>query len=267
MPLQMHECGLFLDDLFREQGDGAQPSGRRALLLTTKVGAVYEKRLHECYGTWGALPVVLTQDGAALQIELKEADAVWDWLSLACRRWGEVLAEAPPALVSAEARGAGTLLTETFVPSLKVRVQSYAKTAASGNELRAQLAAHGEALTHIPVPGAAPSQAVTMRDWAALRAETADTLARLLSERAQTAGVSLTQDQIEAARTFRSQTEGLINRLRAALADELADDAAALARLDHGIFGMLDQVVAAREAAAKSPAKPAEPVVAPPVVA
>lgn len=254
---QLYEYGLFLDDLFRPRKDGEAPAERLPVLLGTTTGVIYEPLLRDSWVRWTKTPKALATGGAALAGELKGADASWDWLSFALKRIGDVMATAPADLVSAEAREAGRILTEILVPSLSVRNDAYARTGARSNELRSQLETHATALGALSVPGPTAGAVVPVLNWAERRAAAAQTVADLLSQRASLTAAAPSEEQVQAAFTLRSTTEGYVNRARAALADELRGDPQKAAEIDHAIFGLLDQTVASGAAKAKPVAEEA----------
>ena len=254
-----YELGLFLTDLCEPTEDGGKPPPRWNMLAASPIGPIYGPRLKERYDVWRGLPKAATDGGAPFAFELKVADGGYDGFTLALKRIGEAVLAVPPELVSESAREAAQTVVTEIVPSLGVRQDSYVRTAARVGELRNQMAAHGAVLERLPVPGAVDGEVSNARVWGEARTRAAATMADLLSQRASVEETPLTEEQISLIFTFRSTTEGIVSRARAALADALANEPDRLRELDHGIFGLLDLAVARREAAAKGKKAAAAP--------
>jgi hypothetical protein len=239
---------LTLNDLHLGLGDLLE----RRLPKVTAVHSVsaYAPRLKARHAELTTLPGV-AGDGEpfAAEIAAKDAEhdghggAVW-YLVEACQRSPSVSAEHKAALEDVRKR---------FVPELAELKRSHADEAAAAARRTPDLEALKKTLRGFAVPGGG-----SLYDWCAAFLGAGRELDALLRKRADV----VTADRSGVA-GLRASTVGLLNRLRTAVADELEDDADALARADHALFAYLDELEARRAPTAAAPTAPPAPTPAP----
>jgi len=125
---------------------------------------------------------------------------------------------------------------QKIIPELSELKLPYADEAAKAIGRASELAALKVSLTKVDVPGGK-----TLYDWCAAFVAAGGDLDELLRKRAD-AGAG----DRKGAGTLRGATVGLLNRFRAALADELADDPDGLAKVDRALFAYLDELESRR---------------------
>jgi len=190
--------------------------------------------------------------GDPFAVELAETDAVYDGYGGAIWHLTEAVLRAPK--VSEALRATLTAVRERFIPELAELKRSHADEAAAAARRAPDLAAMKAELRAIPTPDGR-----TLYDWCGGYLRAGKELDGLLQRRA---GVTPTDRR--AVGTVRSRCVGLLNRCRAALADELDDDATQAAAVDAALFAYLDALETKRAAAGAvtaEAAEPAEPVV------
>jgi hypothetical protein len=208
-------------------------------LAQTHAGRLYAPRLALKREAIEALPPPVVAEGRLLVDELARADAEHDGFGAAIWHYTEAVRLAPG--VSRQARAAARLIREVFIPELALLTRSYATEAAHALGKRERIAAHEDALATLPVPGSR-----TLRAWVEGFVSRGERIEALMRARAERTAAAVGERDRTAAGTLRVETIGLLGRLRAALADELADDPAHHARLDADLFGYIDQLAAAR---------------------
>lgn len=235
------------------------------LLEETHAGRLYAPRLSAKRDAIEALPEPTAAEGRPLAEELAETDVEHDGFGAAIWHYTEAMRLAPG--VSDEARAAALAVREAFIPELALLGRSYATEAAHALGKRERIAEHKEALGRLPIPG----NKKTLRAWVEGFVTCGESLDALLRARAQQQAAAVGERGRREAGMLRIDTIGLLGRLRAALADELAEAPERLATLDAELFGYFDQLAADRDAslrrrtsptpeAAPAPAgEPAEP--------
>lgn len=187
--------------------------------------------------------------GEPFAAEIAETDVVHDGYGGAIWHLTEAVLRAPK--VSEALRATLTTVRARFIPELAELKRSHADEAAAAARREPDLAAMKAELKAIPTPDGR-----TLYDWCAGYLRAGKELDGLLQRRAGVAPTDRT-----GVGTVRSRCVGMLNRFRAALADELDDDAAQAAAVDAALFAYLDALEAKRAAAAAvtEAAKPAEP--------
>jgi len=142
---------------------------------------------------------------------------------------------------------------DRIVPELAELKASFPDEAAKAVLHESDVEALKGSLKKVPVAGAH-----SLYDWCVSFIGAGKELDKLLRKRADV----VTGDR-SGAGALRASSVGLLNRFRSALADELTDDAEALATTDHALFAYLD-ALEARRASATPAATPETPAVAAP---
>lgn len=182
--------------------------------------------------------------------ELAAADAVHDGYGGAIWYFVESGLRAPKAPEAL--RATLTAARERFIPELAELKRSHADEAAAAARREPDLAAMKAELKAVPTPDGR-----TLYDWCAGYLRAGGELDALLRRRADVAPADRS-----GMGTLRGRCVGMLNRFRAAVADELDDDAARAAAADAALFAYLDALEtkrAATGAGAAEPAKPAQP--------
>lgn len=156
-------------------------------------------------------------------------------------------------MVSPEAKAAVETARTKFVPRLSELQRSHVDEAATALRNESAIAEMQRELKSVRVPGGA-----TLYDWVTAFVGAGKDLDELLRKRA-----AVVAPDRSAIGGLRSVTVGLLNRFRAALADELADDEAKLAEVDRAVFAYFDQLET-RRATAGSGDGATEPTPPPP---
>ena len=194
---------------------------------------VYEPRLRTQLTSIESLPGV-TSSAEPFAKELAAADvahdahggAVW-YVIEACLRSPLVDDSLKATLRDARLR---------IIPELSELKLPYADEAAKAIGRASDLAALKASLSKVDVPGGK-----TLYDWCAAFVAAGHDLDGLLRKRAD----ADTGDR-KGAGTLRGATVGLLNRFRAALADEMADDPEGLAKVDRALFAYFDELESRR---------------------
>jgi len=224
--LNLPDIKLGLDDLVTK---------RHAALVSSKVGKGYEDILAKRRDRINALPPALTS-GKPLAEELANVDSDHDGFGGAIYFITEAYLRLPnldPKIAAAATRARAAL-----IPKLEGLRDSYADEAAAAIQRKADLAALKADLDLIPVAGGA-----TLYTWAQSFVGAGEKLHTLLSARAD-ADTGGRKD----VQKLRSETVGLLNRVRAAIADE-AMEGGLPGDIDNKIFGYFDELESARRAA------------------
>jgi len=220
---------LGLDDLLTK---------RLAPLQSSKVGASYVDMLEHKRGFINALPPALI-GGKPLVEELAATDADHDGFGSAIYFVTEAylrLPNADPQILDAIKR-----IRAVLIPELDLLRDSYANEAEAAIRRQEALPGLKKDLDLIPVVGGG-----TLHQWAVEFLGAGQKLDTLLSERADTD----TKGRKDAQR-LRPETIGLLNRARAAIADERTVSKALSADLDAQIFGYFDDLEETRAAQQK----------------
>lgn len=213
-------------------------------LAGTHTGRLYAPRLAERRAAIESLPAPIAAEGRPLAEELAQADAEHDGYGAAIWHYTEAVRLCPG--VSDETREAALTVREAFIPELALLGSSYATEAAHALGKRERMPEHRHAFSLLPVPGKK-----TLRAWIDGFVSRGEALGALLRARAGHSAASTGDRSRADAATLRMETIAVLRRMRAALADELADDLTRLASLDAELFGYLDQLAADREASLK----------------
>jgi len=236
--LNLPDLKLGLDDLL---------SKRRGALVQSNVGNSYEAMLAHKRDAIDALPAALS-GGKPLADALFAADTDHDSYGGAIYFITEAYLRLPaphPDIIDAIRR-----VRAALIPELEQLRDSYADEAEAAIRRKAELPQLEADLKLIPVAGG------SLYDWAVAFIGAGEKLAALLSQRAD-----IDTNGRKGAQLLRSETVGMLNRLRDAIADELG--VAKLPKdLDAQIFGYLDDLETQRAAAlrASKPAKPEAPI-------
>lgn len=172
--------------------------------------------------------------------------AIW-FLVEACVRSPAVSAELKATLTDVRAR---------FIPELAELKRPHADEAAAAIKREPDASEMADALRAVHVPGG------TLLRWVVDFIQAGKDLDALLRKRAD----AVSPDRSRAG-TLRGATIGQLNRLRAAIEDELEEDAERHAALDMALFAYFDELEKRRTPAAAVPATPAPPAPAPPTPA
>lgn len=210
---------------------------RRAALRGSAAGKNYEPMLAKKLEAIEALPPAIL-GGKALAAELDETDTEHDGLGAAIWHTTEAYYRSPRT--SPEILDAAGRIRAEFIPTLLDLQASYADEADAAIARKKTLSRHKADLKLFPV-----AEGETLLDWVTAFLDAGERLNTLLSERAD-----MPQASRKGAGSLRSATIGLLNRLRAGLADELAHDPKLPRDLDARVFGYFDQLHGPRLTAA-----------------
>ena len=220
--LTLIQMRLFLRDLFEK---------RETDLLLTKAGQYFAPQLRVKRDEIEGLPPALTQR-APFADELALADGRHDGFGAAIFHATEVAFRLPDA--SVDTLAAARRLREAFIPGLGELKDTYAVEADRAIEREPKLATLADDLRRFPVPDGR-----TLLEVATSYLASGRTLHDLLSRRGDVPKAVRAR-----AAAIRSETVGMVNRLRDDLARELAKDSALPRDLDQRVFGYLDTLVA-----------------------
>lgn len=227
--LSLADVYLGFEDLFTK---------RIGALTSTKAGAGQLEVLAAQRSEVAALPAILT--GRAYVEELSFVDDEHDGFGYALWHLTEAYFRAPHT--SPQTLAAARRVRETFIPETSVLQSSYADEAARAAVHKAKVDEYKDDLKKLPIDGG------TAYDWAVGFISAGEKLSELLSKRADVAGQSRKN-----AQALRSETVGMLNDLRRAIAREkkkgggtLPDD------IDNQIFGYFDTLEENRAHAARS---------------
>ncbi|MDC3952687.1 hypothetical protein [Polyangium jinanense] len=235
---------LLLSDLKLALGDLLNE--RNPKLLLSNSGKLYAPQLAKKLAEIEKLPDALT-GGRPLAQDLAETDGNHDGLGEAIYYQAEAILRLP--LAPPDLKAKAHRIREAFVPRLNVLRATYATEAAAADKNRTALDTLKDDLAAIPVP--APEGA-TLLDWATAFVDAGDRLGRLLSDRSLLgSGAIPTQ-----ALAVRTTTIGILNRFRAALADEMAHDTSLPRDLDTQVFSFFDELQSTREQSARTGKSP-----------
>jgi hypothetical protein len=234
--LTLADLKLGFDDFYKK---------RQPALLLTKVGAGHEDILAHQRKEIDELPPALT-GGRPLAEDLAETDEEHDSFGLGLWHLTEAYLKAPS--VSGPVREAASRVRAAFIPERAALRESYADEAEAAARRKEKLTTLEADLKLIPLAGGG-----SLHDWATSFLSAGEKLSTLLSQRAD-ADTTLRKR----AFALRSETVGILNELRRAVAREQERRADLPKDLDAQIFGYFDLLEEQREAAnraAKSAAK------------
>ncbi|MDI1481122.1 hypothetical protein [Polyangium sp. y55x31] len=209
---------------------------RYAALTSTKAGVGQVDVLAYQQKAIDALPKALV-GGKPMSEELASKDDEHDGLGLGIWHMTEAYFHVPgipPHIVDAARR-----VRAAFIPTLGALQESYADEAAAANAHKEDLAKLEADLKLLPIAGGG-----TLYDWAASFVAAGQDLSVLLSKRADVNAATRKNAQV-----LRSETVGILNDLRRAIAREAKRNPALAADIDAQIFGYLDTLEEQRVAA------------------
>lgn len=220
---------------------------KNATLQNTAAGRLYVPRLTAYRSMITALPES-DLERRQLVATMVRTDSQYNASGAAIWHYIESVLRAPD--IPPKERSAAVQIREAFVPQLSILNLSYATKAAHAEQRRPRISELAIELERFSVPGHS-----TLAAWVESFVSAGEALGEQLVVRAKlhpTGGL-----RAEAPR-LRTETIGLLMRLRAALADEFADDPATLREYDAELFGFIDELVARREQSLSRRATPAE---------
>jgi hypothetical protein len=220
---------------------------KRALLEDTNTGKTYLPLLTAHLQSIDDLPVTL-KPGTPKADELEERDTEHDGYGGAVWYMVEAYVRCPGT--TDDIRAAAERIRAQFIPILRELNGSFADEAKRARDREAVLADFKDDLKLFPVADKGGKK--TLYDWVKSYLDAGLALGALLSERAD-----IPVDSREGAALLRARTLGTLNRMRSALADEVAGNPKLDRNLDTLVFAHFDQL-AAQWAAAKKRAKATE---------
>ncbi len=226
--LNLSDLKLGLDDLHDK---------RHKSLISSTTGKSYEPMLANRRIAVNALPAALT-GGKPLASELAEADALHDGIGISAWHMTESYFRNPNT--PAEQLDAARRIRAAFIPTLLELSASYATEAEAAIKRQPLLKTLKADLQMFPIAGG-----LTMFDWVSDFLAAGQSLHGMLSERADVDDTGRKD-----AHTLRTSTIGLLNRCRAALADEMDDNAKLPRNLDQQVFAYFDELETMRVTAA-----------------
>ncbi|MDI1451222.1 hypothetical protein [Polyangium sp. 6x1] len=209
---------------------------RHAALTSTKAGVGQEDVLVFQRNAIDALPKALV-GGKPMSEELASKDDEHDGFGTGLWHMTEAyfrVQNLPPHIVDAARR-----IREAFIPTLGALQESYADEAAAANARKEELGKLEADLKLFQIAGGG-----TLYDWAAVFVAAGQDLSVLLSKRADVNAATRKNAQV-----LRSETVGILNDLRRAIAREAKRNPALAADIDAQIFGYLDTLEEQRIAA------------------
>lgn len=213
---------------------------KEALLLSTTGGQLYHPHLVAQRAALEALPSS-TVERRPYAEAIAQADARHDAYGSALWYYTEAILRDPE--MSDLEREAAQRIRDAFIPQLAILKDSYATEAAQASRKRALLDERAADLGLLPLPGTA----FTLATWAEHFVSAGETIGELLTARANRRAEAATEGTRREAGRLRTETIGVLTRLRAVLADELSHDPEAHRRLDAELFTFIDQLAAHRE--------------------
>jgi hypothetical protein len=215
-------------------------------LLLSGTGKVYAKKLAKLQAQIEALPEGMSS-GRPLVQQLGDKDEEHDGYGEAIYYLTEALLRLPTT--PAEMKEAAQRVRDTFVPRLSTLRASYADEAVAASRKRPALDTRKADLQSFVVPFPAGG---TLQDWASAFIKAGEDLDKLLHNRSLLGNDGLSAPAIK----VRAATLGVLSRFRAALADEVEEDASLPRDLEARIFAYFDQLQEMREQAAAARKKP-----------
>lgn len=230
--LNLADIYLGLEDLFTKRYDA---------LVLTRAGKSQEEVLSVQRDELNALPEAAS--GRAFADELAAVDDTHDGLGYALWHLTEAYIRSPKS--NAELVEVAQRVRDAFVPDLASLQASYADEAAAAGQRKEHLATLETDLKRLPIDGG------TAYDWAVDFVAAGEKLSALLSQRADSEAQSRKNAQV-----LRSETIGILNDLRRAVAREKKRNSFLPANIDEMIFGYFDTLEENRERAAKGIKRP-----------
>ena len=237
--LNLSDLKLGLDDLHDK---------RHKALTSSTTGKSYEPMLANRRTAIDALPAALT-GGKPLALELGEADETHDGLGGSV--WFNTEGYFRNPNTPADQLEAAKRIRAAFIPAMVDLSASYATQAEAAIKRKPLLKTLKADLKMFPIAGG-----LSLYDWVSDFLDSGQSLHELLSNRADVDDTGRKD-----AGKLRGSTVGLLNRCRAALADEMDDNAKLPRNLDQQVFAYFDELESMRAsslAAASSVAKAAK---------
>ena len=216
----MTDISLGLDDLLTK---------RHAALVSTHAGKGQEQVLTAQRNDIAALPETSPR-GRAFTEEIASADEDHDGFGYALWHLTEAILRAPNS--TPEMRQAAQHVRDAFIPATTALQASYADEAAAARSRKGKLVDVKADLEALPIPGGG-----TAYDWAVAFLAAGEKLSELLSNRADAEAVTRKNAQL-----LRSETIGILNDLRRAIAREKRRNPSLPDDIDAQIFGYLDDL-------------------------
>lgn len=239
--LNLADMKLGLDDLLGK---------RHPALVLSSIGQSYEQMLVEKRVAVDNLPAAFT-GGKPLAETLGSTDVEHDGFGGALWHVTEAYLRLPAK--DEQIVGAIERIRAALIPDLSGLRDSYADEAEAAIRRKGELPQIEADLKRIPVA----MGGTTLHDWATAFLGAGEKLSVLLSDRADVSSSGRT-----GANKLRGETIGLLNRARAAIADECASSKALPNDLDAQIWGYLDELEGQRaDAVARARNKTPKPPV------
>lgn len=238
--LNVTDISLGLDDLLTK---------RHAALVSTHAGKGQEQVLTAQRNDIATLPETSPR-GRAFTDEIASADEEHDGFGYALWHLTEAILRAPnskPEMCQAAQR-----VRDAFIPATTALQASYADEAATARARKGKLVEFKADLEALPIPGGG-----TAHDWAVAFLAAGEKLSELLSNRADAEAMTRKNAQL-----LRSETIGILNDLRRAIAREKRRNPALPDDIDAQIFGYLDDLEerrANRSSTAREKSEPEKP--------
>lgn len=211
---------IALADLFERRIDA---------LRASNAGKAYEPLLRDKLAKILALPEVIS-GGKPLAEAMTETDEAHDGFGAAIWFLTEAYLRCPD--ITPEIRTNIEKIRATFIPELDLIRAPYADEVAAAMRHKSDLVLLEAELRSIPI-----ANGKTLFDWASGFISKGEELGALLSQRADV----FSQTRVEGNK-LRAATIGVLGRLRATLADEMAMNASLSVDLDAEVFGYFDEL-------------------------
>lgn len=204
-------------------------SNRLDALHACNAGKTYEPMLRKKQHAIDALPEA-HGDGKPFADALTQADTTYDGFGGAIWHLTEAYLRWPT--IPADVRAAITRVRSAFVPQLEVLQASYVNEANAAMGHKQDLITLEADLKMIPI-----AQGLSLHDWCMGFVAAGESIASLLGDRAN----AQLKSRAEAGK-LRTSTIALLGRLRAAIADEVAEDETLPRDLEKRIFAYFDEL-------------------------
>lgn len=209
-----------LADLFTKRLDA---------LRASNAGKTYEPMLRKKQQAIEALPEA-PGEGKPFADALTQADGTYDGFGGAIWHLTEAYLRWPN--IPADVRAAVMRVRSAFVPELDVLQASYVQEAHAAMNNKARIDELEADLKSIPIAGG-----LSLHDWCMGFVAAGESIASLLGDRAN----ANSKSRAEAGK-LRTSTIALLGRLRAAVADEVAEDESLPRDLEAKVFGYFDEL-------------------------
>ncbi len=231
------DLSLVLNDMFKT---------KLGLLTKTMSFKIYERALSDNRDKLNSIVEILERK--PLTEELKEADELHDSAGRAvyfmCKGMSSL------SILEKEKRDLLSTVAERFAPALGDFTRSYEDEASSATKKREVLNGMKTELSAFPV---APD--MSLYDLLDAHVDAGEKIDKLLAERADTTAQE-DAAKLKEAKTIRSATIGMINRLREAMEDEVSMNDELDDSLANKVFAYYDQIADTREDRGAKPKAP-----------